>query len=74
MSECYLLADACSFACLDDVRPPRILRAYAGNGDGISESLDELVLQGVDLLEVGVEVRHGVVIAVQIRPNSIFSS
>jgi hypothetical protein len=59
---------------LDDVRPPLILRADTGNGNGITQSLNELVLEGIHLLEVRLEVRHLVEVFVDVWPIFFCSS
>jgi hypothetical protein len=56
---------------LDDIGSPGILRTDARNRNSGPQSLDEVVLQAVHLLEVGFEVRHCVEVFVQVRPNSL---
>lgn len=51
-----------------------VLGAYTGNGHGLAQPLDETALQTVHLLEVWVEVRHGVKLFVQVRPNGVVGS
>lgn len=68
----FLLFQRCSWqSYLDDIGPPRVLRADTGDSDGLPELVDEAVLQGVDLLEVRVEVRHLGIFVVEVRPLGV---
>jgi hypothetical protein len=60
-----------SKAYLDNIGSPGILGADAGNGDSFAKSLDELVLQRIHLLEVGVEVRHLGKCFIEVGPGGV---
>jgi hypothetical protein len=56
---------------LDDIGASVVLGADAGDRDGLAQSLDERVLQAVDLLKVRVKVRHVVAWAVEVGPDGV---